>query len=134
MIEVIEHAGVRYAEVLRAPVRASESAYFSPADAALQLGVIARPKGFCEPPHTHALRERVIRDVQQFFVVVRGRVAVDFFSTNGERVTEVELDPGDSILLVHGAHSLRVLEDAQCITVKQGPFLGDDKVELKAQR
>jgi len=131
MIEVIEHAGVRYAEVLRSPVRAAESAYFSPASSALQFGVIARPKGFCEPPHTHTERERVIRDVQQFFIVLEGRVAIDFFSTGGERVKEVELRPGDSILLIEGAHALRVLEDAQCVTVKQGPFLGDDKVEVR---
>ena len=43
-----------------------------------------------------------------------------------------ELGPGDSALLVHGVHSVRVLEDMQCISVKQGPFLGieNDKVEV----
>ena len=32
--------------------------------------------------------------------------------------------PGDAIVLIHGIHAVRVLEDMQCISVKQGPYLG----------
>jgi hypothetical protein len=45
----------------------------------------------------------------------------------------VVLNSGDAILLVHGAHAVRVIEDMQCVTVKQGPFFGadNDKVLLE---
>ena len=42
---------------------------------------------------------------------------------------------GDAIVLIHGVHAIRVVEDFQAISVKQGPFLGDeeDKVEVQAE-
>jgi hypothetical protein len=51
-------------------------------------------------------------------------------------VDEVILRQGDAILLVDGAHSVRVLEDMQCVSVKQGPFLGveKDKIEIEVKQ
>jgi hypothetical protein len=69
------------------------------------------------------------------FVVQRGVVAVDFFDEQGNRFQEVILRAGDGIVLIHGIHSVRVLEDMQCISVKQGPFLGaeNDKIDVEVQ-
>jgi hypothetical protein len=39
---------------------------------------------------------------------------------------EVTLHAGDAIVLIHGIHALRVIEDFQAISVKQGPYLGMD--------
>jgi hypothetical protein len=33
---------------------------------------------------------------------------------------------GDAIVLIHGVHAIRVIEDMQCISVKQGPYLGEE--------
>ena len=33
---------------------------------------------------------------------------------------------GDAIVLIHGTHAINVIEDMQCISVKQGPFLGTE--------
>ena len=43
---------------------------------------------------------------------------------------------GDAIVLIHGVHAIRVIEDLCAISVKQGPFLGDtkDKVDVEVQR
>ena len=132
-IEVIEDKGVRFAEVIRASASVSKTRFFSPAESAFQFGLLAHEGGFVEPAHTHKPVVRQITDLQQMFVVQRGVVAVDFFDDRGAKVAEVTLRAGDAINLVHGAHSVRVLEDMQCISVKQGPFLGDqnDKVEIK---
>ena len=42
---------------------------------------------------------------------------------------------GDAIVLIHGVHAIRVVEDMQCISVKQGPFFGDklDKVNVSTK-
>ena len=101
----------------------------------MQFGLLAHGAGFVEPAHVHHPVKREIRDLQQMFVVQRGVVAVDFFDVEGKKFSEVVLRSGDAILLVDGAHSVRVLEDMQCISVKQGPFLGaeKDKKEIQVQ-
>lgn len=131
-INVIEHGGVRFAEVIRADARVESSRFFSPCESAMQFGLLAHEAGFIEPAHVHPSIERRITGLQQMFVVQRGVIAVDFFDAEGGKVDEVILRQGDAILLVDGAHSVRVLEDMQCVSVKQGPFLGVemDKIEI----
>lgn len=135
MIEVIENQGIRYAEVLRSDAHVEHTRFFSPAGSSLQFGLLAHGAGFVEPAHVHHPVKREIRDLQQMFVVQRGVVAVDFFGSDRQKVAEVVLKAGDAILLVDGAHSVRVLEDMQCVSVKQGPFLGaeKDKIEIEVR-
>ena len=39
--------------------------------------------------------------------------------------------PGDVILLAHGGHKIEVLEDAEILEVKQGPYAGpNDKTHF----
>lgn len=132
--EVIEHNGVRYAEVIWSGATAEHSTFFSPAGSSFQFGILAHTAGFQERPHTHHPLERTIRDLQQMLVVQRGVVAAQFFTDEGALLREVVLRAGDAIVLIHGVHAIRVIEDVQCISVKQGPFFGNekDKVEIGA--
>jgi hypothetical protein len=66
-------------------------------------------------------------------VVQRGIVAVQLYSDEGDFLQEVILNPGDAIVLIHGVHAIRVIEDMQCISVKQGPFLGDENDKIFAK-
>lgn len=133
--EIVEHGGVRYAEVIRADARVQTSTFFSRAESSFQFGLLAHEAGFVEPAHVHKPVLREIRDLQQMLVVQRGVVAVDFFDPGGKKFAEVVLRAGDAINLVHGAHSVRSLEDMQCVSVKQGPFLGaeNDKVDIQVR-
>lgn len=132
-VEVIEHEGTRFAEVIRADARVTRTTFFSPSESSLQFGLLAHEAGFLEPAHTHVATTRQIRDLQQMFVVQRGVVAVLFYGSDGKLVREVRLHAGDAILLVHGAHAIRVIEDMQCVSVKQGPFLGDENDKVSAK-
>jgi hypothetical protein len=133
--EIIERDGVRYAEVIRSDTRVEETRFFSDPESSFQFGLLAHEAGFVETAHSHHPVVRQIPDLQQMFVVQRGVVAVAFFTDTGERFHEVILRVGDAISLVHGAHSVRVIENAQCVSVKQGPFLGDemDKININAK-
>ena len=135
-IETIEHNGTRYAEIIWASLRVEKTTFFSPSESSFQFGLLAHEAGFYEPPHYHRPFTREIHDLQQMFVVQRGVVAVQLYNDSGEMFREVILNPGDAIVLIHGVHSLRVIEDMQCISVKQGPFLGTDydKVNVEAKR
>ena len=134
-IEVIEHDGTRYAEIIWADTRVDKTQFYSPAESSFQFGLLAHKAGYQEPPHYHQEFERPVKDLQQMFVVQRGVVGVQLFDDHGDLIREVIMNPGDAIVLIHGAHAIRVIEDMQCISVKQGPFMGDafDKVLIEAK-
>jgi hypothetical protein len=136
LVEAIEFNGVKYAEVIRADVRVSQTTFFSPADSSFQFGLLAHEAGFVEPPHYHKWVPREIKDLQQMFVVQRGVVVVELYNDESELLREVTLRQGDAIVLIHGVHAIRVEEDMQCISVKQGPFLGDvhDKIFVETKK
>ena len=135
-IETIEEKGIRYAEIIRVETKVNKTTFFSPAESSFQFGLLAHESGFFEPPHYHRPFKREIVDLQQMFVVQRGIVAVQLYDDAGEMFREVTLNPGDAIVLIHGVHSLKVIEDMQCISIKQGPFLGTeyDKVNVEVKK
>jgi hypothetical protein len=134
-VEVVEFGGTRFAEVIRANEVVDRTTFFSPPDSSFQFGLLAHGAGYQEPPHYHQPFSREIDDLQQVFVVQRGVVGVSLYNDDGRLLQEVILNAGDAIVLIHGVHAIRVIEDMQAISVKQGPFLGDarDKVEVEVQ-
>ena len=135
-VERIEYGGINYAEVIRANLTVETTTFFSPAESSFQFGLLAHKSGFIEPPHYHYPTVRTIDDLQQMFVVQQGVVAVLLYTDDGKLLREIVLERGDAIVLIHGVHAIRVIEDMQCISVKQGPFLGTEKdkafVEVKS--
>lgn len=131
-VEAIEFNGVRYAEVIWADTTVDHTTFFSPPESSFQFGLLAHKAGYQERPHSHKAFMRTINDLQQMFVVQRGVVAVHLYTDEGKRFREIVLHAGDAIVLIHGVHAIRVIEDVQCLSVKQGPFLGGehDKVEI----
>ncbi len=134
-VETVEYNGIRYAEIIWADTVVTQTTFFSPAASSFQFGLLAHTAGFVEPAHYHQPFPRQITDLQQMFVVQRGVVAVLLYTEHGTLLREVVLRPGDAIVLIHGVHAIRVIEDMQCISVKQGPFLGTerDKVIVEVQ-
>lgn len=126
-VETIEFNGTKYAEIIWADTRVEETTFFSPAESSFQFGLLAHTAGFVEPPHYHRTVGKTIDDLQQMFVVQRGVLAVELYDDAGELLREIEMHAGDAIVLIHGVHAIRVLEDMQCISVKQGPYLGEER-------
>ncbi|MGJ4950101.1 hypothetical protein [Bradyrhizobium sp. HKCCYLS20291] len=133
--ERIERDGLLYAEVIWAGTTVQKSRFFSGEQSSLQFGLLAHEAGFVEPAHYHHPIKREISDLQQMLVVQRGVLAIDFFTPEGAKFHEVVLRVGDAINLVHGVHAVRVIEDMQCVSVKQGPFFGDklDKINVSTK-
>src|SRR3954454_13577214 len=125
-IEVIEHGGVTYAEIIWADTSVDKTTFFSPPESSFQFGLLAHDAGYEEVPHSHKTVTRTIDDLQQMLVVQRGVVDVKLYTDDGALYRELRLNPGDAIVLIHGIHAIKVVEDMQCLTVKQGPFLGDE--------
>jgi len=130
--EVVEHEGTTYAEIIRADVTVRSTTFFSPPESSFQFGLLAHGAGYREAPHFHKATERRIEDLQQMFMVQRGVVDVELYSDAGRLFRVIRLGAGDAIVLIHGVHAIHVIEDFQALSVKQGPFFGDevDKVEV----
>lgn len=125
-VESVEYDGVKYAEIIWADTRVEKTTFFSPAESSFQFGLLAHEAGFKEPPHYHKTVRKTIDDLQQMFVVQRGIVIVELYSDEGDLLREIEMQAGDAIALIHGVHAIRVVDDMQCISVKQGPYLGEE--------
>jgi hypothetical protein len=134
-LEVVEQNGTTYAEIIWADVTVEKTRFFSPPESSFQFGLIAHEAGYEEEAHYHKAVERTIDDLQQMFVVQRGVVDVLLYTDERKLFREIRLNPGDAIVLIHGIHAIRVVEDFQAISVKQGPFLGDevDKVPVETR-
>jgi hypothetical protein len=134
-VEVIEHGGTKYAEIIWAGTAVENTKFFSPAESSFQFGLLAHQAGHEEEPHYHKAVARTIDDLQQMFVVQRGVVDVLLYTDDRRLFKEIRLSAGDAIVLIHGIHAIRVVEDFQALSVKQGPFLGDevDKVPVEVE-
>lgn len=135
-VECIEKDGTVFAEVIRAETKVKITRFFSAPESSFQFGLLAHGAGFEEAPHYHHPFKREINDLQQVFVMQRGVVAVDIYDNDRNHLKEIILRQGDAIVLARGIHGLRVIEDFQAISVKQGPFLGTelDKVMVEVTK
>ncbi len=125
-LEYVTYNGIIQAEILRADVEVASTTFFSSDDSPLQVGIMSHTAGFQEAAHYHPVIRREECHTQQFFIVIRGEVSVQFYSDLGQLFQESVLQSGDSILIREGIHSIKVNENSKCVTVKQGPFLGVD--------
>jgi hypothetical protein len=132
-VELIEHGGTKYAEVIRATTKVQKTTFFSAPESSFQFGLLAHEAGYSEEPHYHKAVSREIGDLQQMFVMQRGVVDIQLYTDDRTLFREVRLEPGDAIVLIHGIHALKVVEDFQALSVKQGPFLGDEEDKVVIQ-
>lgn len=124
--------GERLAEIILSDQKVDKTTFYSDPNSSFQFGFVAHKKGYQEEAHFHKKIEKKISDVSQVLFVQKGTVVVDFYHKDGSKLTEVSLNKGDAINIIAGIHRIRVLDDCQCLTVKQGPFISDemDKVEV----
>jgi hypothetical protein len=131
MIEDISHNNVMLALVIRHTYRADGIQFFTPGTFSQQLGYMNRPAGYIIPPHTHNPVPRTVEWTQEVLYIKSGKVRLDIYTTQREYLRSLILEAGDVVLLAHGGHGFSILEDAEIIEVKQGPYAGEaDKVRF----
>lgn len=97
-----------------------------------QLGYMRRPKGYVIDAHVHNKVHRDVEYTQEVLIVRKGRVRVDLYDRECRFVAERILEAGDIILLASGGHGFEMLEEAEMVEVKQGPYTPtDDKTRFK---
>jgi hypothetical protein len=124
MIETIIYDKTTLGIIVRNSYRAEGIQFFTPNEFPQQLAYMNRPKGHVIDPHVHNPVPREVVLTQEVLLVRSGRVRVDFYTDAKDYVESRVLEPGDVILLAAGGHGFEMLEDAEMIEVKQGPFCG----------
>jgi hypothetical protein len=118
--------------VIRASEKIQGIEFFSPPEYSQQIGLMTRQVGYIVPAHVHNKVERVITSTQEVLILRRGNCLVTLFNGEGESEEKIYLNPGDAILLAHGAHKIEMLSECEILEIKQGPYAGkNDKTQIK---
>lgn len=129
-LEKIMAGGHIFAVILRREFNQPGVHFFTPGEFSQQLGVLIHEKGRTVSRHRHRLVKREIFRTQEVLVLLEGKLGVNIYNEQAKKITTVILNPGDTILLARGGHSVKVLEDAKIIEVKQGPYAHFDDKEF----
>ena len=133
MLEQINHNDKVLAIIIKANYHKDGISFFTPDSFSQQLGYMNRPEGYLIPPHVHNVVERKVELTQEVLYVKSGKVRVDFYDDDKNYLESRIVATGDVILLAHGGHGFKMLEQSEMIEVKQGPFCGElDKVRFDA--
>lgn len=134
-IETIQYQGNVIALVIYNNFDVNGIKFLSPNEFSLQLGHMRHPAGYQVVPHTHNPVHRHTVGTQEVLFIKKGRIRVDFYSSDQVFLESRELVAGDIILLVSSGHGIEVLEEATIVEVKNGPYIeGADKGRFEAKR
>ena len=135
MIERFVHNQQLYAIIIRDSYKREGIEFFTPNEFSQQLGYMNRPKGYLIEPHLHNHVERKVVFTQEVLLIRSGRVKVDFYTDEQVYLESRVLEKGDVLLLAGGGHGFEILEDAEMIEIKQGPYSAEeDKVRFVASQ
>lgn len=132
-IERVKYCELELALIVRANYHSDGIEFFTPPSYSQQIGYMNRAKGYLIEPHIHNPVIREVRFTNEVLIIRKGIIRVDFYSIERQYLFSRELIEGDIILLIEGGHGFEILEDAEIIEVKQGPYAGDmDKTKFSS--
>jgi len=130
--ERIEHDGQIIGIIIPSTYFKEGIDFFTPNEFSQQVGYMNRPGGYIIPPHTHNLVERNVALTQEVLIIKSGIVRVDFYDSQQHYLESRIVGKGDLVLLANGGHGFEIIEQAEIIEVKQGPYCGEaDKIRFR---
>jgi len=132
MVEEIRHDGELMAIILRRGFDEPGVHFVTPGEFSQQLAFMHHPAGRIISPHVHNPVHRDVYYTLEVLFIRRGRLRIDFYSSEKAYLKSEIIDEGDTILLATGGHGFEALEELEMIEVKQGPYAGDqDKTRFE---
>jgi len=125
MIKKIYHSSKMLAVIVYSNYESDGIDFFTPENFSQQLGYMKRPKGYIIKPHIHIPFSREVFYTKEVLFIKKGKIRIDFYDDGQNYLESAVLSQGDVILLAFGGHGIEVLEEAEIIEVKQGPYAGD---------
>jgi hypothetical protein len=131
MIETILEGSTIFAIIIRSQFKGEGIEFFTPNEFSQQLAYMKRPTGYVIQPHVHNPVRREIQYTKEVLFVKSGVVRVDFYSESQVYLKSTNLNVGDFVLLAFGGHGFEIIEEAEIIEIKQGPYVGEkDKLRF----
>lgn len=135
MIETIQHNENTIAIIIYKDHHTEGIEFITPQDFSLQLGSMTRPAGYKFAPHSHNPVRRETIGTQEVLFLKRGKIEINFYSFEKQYLESRILSAGDIVLFAGAGHEINVLEQAEIIEVKNGPFIsGFDKERFEGKK
>lgn len=125
MITRITYQDKELALIIRHNFHKEGIEFFTPSTYSQQIGYMNRPAGYVIAPHVHNPVPREVQFTKEVLFIKSGKLRVDFYADDQSYLESTVLNTGDVILLAFGGHGFEMLEPAEIIEVKQGPYAGD---------
>jgi hypothetical protein len=126
-IQKIAKGNQIYAIVIRQSLPQEGYNFISDDKDSLQVGVNHYAANTTNKPHFHLPLERALQDTLEVLHIDFGKCLLYIYDENQTRFFDTEIQTGDTLILLKGGHSLKILEKTKIIEVKQGPYLGPQK-------
>ena len=132
MIEKILYKNKLFALIVRGKFRKKKGInFFTPKYSTQQFGYMKHNKNHIIEPHRHNKRLTRILNTTEVILLLKGILRVDFYDNKKKYLFSKIIKEKDIIMLVHGGHGFKVLQNVEMIEVKQGPYsLSGDKTKF----
>ena len=126
LLEFIKSDGNIIAIILRSQFSEDGIHFFTPNEYSQQLAYMKHKSGHNIEPHIHNPNPREVIYTREVLLVKSGCVRVDLYDDDKSYLESQILNKGDVILLAGGGHGFQIIEDAEIIEIKQGPYSGEN--------
>lgn len=93
----------------------------------LQVITLKHPKGKILNAHYHKPTQRVTEGLMEMLMILSGQARITIYYQQVP-LEAVELIAGQGVMIIEGGIRVEVLEDAEMIEFKNGPFIEDKKI------
>lgn len=95
----------------------------------VQVVTLKHAKGVELLPHMHEPKVRKTEKLQECIVVRKGKVKLSLYTQKKQLAKSVYLSEGQAFILQNGGVGIKIIDDAEIIEVKNGPFK-EDKIMI----
>ncbi len=126
MYKEVRHKDLLLAVIGNTTDISNGGSFYGDGKSPLEWGTFKLTKGDVLQAHVHKVRKRISpHKTIEFLYVVQGKLRVDFYNLEKEKVCSEILSAGGFVCLYNGGHGLKALRDnTKFIEVKNGPFVG----------
>lgn len=126
--KIIEENGIIFARKISLDNIEKGLCFYSNDEDFIQVGTWNYEKGRYLAAHNHNIMERKINRTNEVIIILNGKLKIDIYNENDEKIAELEAKKNDLLIMMNGGHGYHILEDnTKVIEIKNGPYLGAEK-------
>lgn len=126
--KIIEENGIIFAKKISLDNIKKDLSFYSNDEDFIQVGTWNYEKGRYLAAHNHNIVGRKINRTNEVIIVLDGKLKIDIYNENDEKIAELEAKKNDLLIMMNGGHGYHILEDnTKVIEIKNGPYLGAEK-------